>query len=150
MQLGPDEQKLAEYYYKQRDGAPTPSFLAKFFRRRYINISVLTNRRLIVAYGNAEESYPLSKITAIKFVFNRSWVAIVIGIIAAIAGITKIYDSISAGVILLIIGVILIYFGWRGKTQLFISQMGGNKYYKVVGRDQGLQSFIDAVNSRLA
>lgn len=42
------------------------------------------------------------------------------------------------------------YLGYRGKTRLFISQMGGGKYYAVGGKDQKLNDFMDAVNSKLS
>jgi len=42
MKLGDDEQKLAEYYFKDTGDVS--------------NMSVLTNRKLVVIYGNAEES----------------------------------------------------------------------------------------------
>ena len=57
MKLGDDEQKLAEYYFKGAGDAG--------------NMSTLTNRRLVVVYRNAEESYPLSKITAIRIIYEQ-------------------------------------------------------------------------------
>lgn len=93
-------------------------------------MGVLTNRRLVVVYGNAEESYPLSKITAVR-----------LGLLA---------QNVVAGLIGLAIGGGLGYLGWKGKTLLLISQMGGEKYYAVRGKDSKLTEFMDAVNSKLA
>lgn len=70
MKFADDEVKASEYYFKGVEDVA--------------NMSVLTNRRLIVVYGNAEESYPLSKITAVRIVFNRSlWMQIVGGDISS-------------------------------------------------------------------
>jgi hypothetical protein len=136
MKLGDDEQKLAEYYFK---GTGDVS-----------NMSVLTNRRLVVIYGNAEESYPISKITAVKVIYNRIIWMIVIGVLLALFGLAMIGDNAGAGLVGLAIGAGLVYLGWKGKTHLLIKQMGGEKYYAVRGKDKALQDFIESVNSKLS
>jgi len=130
------EQKIAEYYFKNEGDVA--------------NMTVLTDRRLVVIYGNAEESYPLSKITAVVVVFNRLWSRIILGLLLAFIGIYMLTQKNTIGLAVLAIGAILIYSGWKGKTRLVVRQMGGDKYYVVKGRDPKLMKFIDAINSRLA
>lgn len=136
MKLGEGEEKIAEYYFKGINDAA--------------NMSVLTNRRLVIVYGNAEESYPLSKIAAIKIIFNRSLGMLIVGIILAIIALSQLGQNAVGGLFFLGIGGGLGYLGWKGKTQLLINQMGGEKYYKIRGKDQKLIEFMDAVNSRLS
>ncbi len=136
MKLGEDEAKVTEYYFKGVGDAS--------------NMSVLTNRRLVIVYGNAEESYPLSKITAVRIVFNRSWLLLIVGGILALIGLGTLSQNAGGGLVGLAIGGGLGYLGWRGKTRLLISQMGGQKYYAVRGKDSKLTEFMDAVNSKLA
>ena len=135
MKLGEDEQKVAEYFFKGGEDVA--------------NMSVLTNRRLVVVYGNAEESYPLSKITAVKIIFNRSWKLMILGGLLAIIGLAMLWSTPLAGLLILAIGCVIVFWGWRGKTRLLISQMGGQKYYDVSGKDPKLTDFMDAVNSKL-
>ncbi|MDI6803847.1 MAG: hypothetical protein QME58_08375 [Bacteroidota bacterium] len=136
MKLGDDEQKVAEYFFKSAGDVS--------------NMSILTNRRLVVIYGNAEESYPISKITAVKFIFNKSWAMIIIGAIIAFIGLAMLGSNAGAGLVALLIGAALAYFGWKGKTRLLINQMGGEKFYAVRGKDKALQDFIESVNSKLS
>jgi hypothetical protein len=136
MKLAEDEQKLSEHYFKNVGDTA--------------NMSILSNRRLIVVYGNAEESYPLSKITAVRIIYNRSWLMVVIGALIALAGLAASGKNAGAAVIGLAIGGALVYFGWKGKTQLDIGQMGGHKHYGVRGRDPKLNEFMEAVNARLS
>lgn len=42
------------------------------------------------------------------------------------------------------------HFGWKGKTQLEIGQMGGHKHYRISGRDPRLTEFMDVVNSKIS
>jgi len=44
---------------------------------------ILTNRRLVIIYLDAEENYPFGKITAVKVIFKRSRKMVIIGIILA-------------------------------------------------------------------
>ena len=136
MKLGDGEEKIAEYYLKGLNDVA--------------NMSILTNRRLIVVYGNAEESYPLSKIAALKIIFNHSWLMLIVGVIIALIGLVMLGDNVAAGIIAMAVGGGLGYLGWKGKTQLLINQMGGMKYYKVMGKDQKLIDFMDMVNSKLS
>ena len=147
MKLGEGEERIAEYYFKG------PNDVA--------NVSVLTNRRLVVVYRNAEESYPLSKIIAVKIIFNRSWGLLIVGAIIALIGIIGLLSgngeggngeggNVVAGIVFLAIGVGLAYLGWKGKTHLLIKHMGGDKYYRVRGKDQKLIEFMDAVNNQLS
>ena len=136
MKVGEGEEKIAEYYFKGVNDVA--------------NMSVLTNRRLVVVYGNAEESYPLSKIAAVKIMFNRSWAMLIIGVIIVLIGLAMLGDNVGAGIVALAIGGGLGYLGWKGKTQLLINQMGGEKYYKVRGKDQKLIEFMDSVNNKLS
>jgi hypothetical protein len=136
MKLGEGEEKIAEYYFKGVNDVA--------------NMSVLTNRRLVVVYGNAEESYPLSKIVAVKTIFNRSWGMLIVGAIIALIGLGMLGNNVGAGIVVLAIGGGLGYLGWKGKTALLINQMGGEKYYKVRGKDPKLIEFMDAVNSKLS
>lgn len=136
MKLGEDEQKTAEYYFKGVEDVA--------------NMSVLTNRRLVVVYGNAEESYPLSKITAVKTIFNRTWWMVIIGGIIALIGLSGLGNNVLGGLIGLAIGGGLGYLGWKGKTRLLIGQMGGEKSYAVRGKSQKLMEFMDSVNSKLS
>lgn len=138
MKLGEGEEKIAEYYFKGVNDVA--------------NVSILTNRRLVVVYRNAEESYPLSKIVAVKIVFNRLWARLIIGVIIALVGLMLLgdRDSVVVGIVALAIGGGLSYLGWKGKTRLLIKQIGGDKYYEVRGKDQKLIEFVDAVNERLS
>ncbi len=139
MKLGEGEEKIAEYY-----------FPGVFGGTNVANMSILTNRRLVVVYRNAEESFPLSKITAVRIIFNRSWWMLIVGGIIALIGLGTLDNNVLGGLICLAIGGGLCYLGWKGKTRLLISQMGGEKYYPVRGKSQALIEFMDAVNSKLA
>ena len=140
MKFGEDEEKIMEYYFKGVGDVA--------------NISILTNRRLVVVYGNAEESYPLSKITAVRIIFNRSLSNLIVGGFLALLGLNGLGEGsaggLVGGLISLAIGGGLGYLGWKGKTRLLISQIGGQKYYVVRGEDPKLTEFMDAVNSKLA
>ena len=136
MRLSDDEQQLAEYYFK--DGNDVA------------NMSVLTNRRLVVVYGNAEESYPLSKITAVKILFKRSMVMLIIGSLVALIGLATLGSNLIVALVFLAAGGALAYFGWKGKTILAISQMGGAKDYVLRGQDSRLADFMHAVNGKLS
>ncbi len=136
MKIGEGEEKITEYYFKGLGDVA--------------NMSTLTNRRLVVVYGNAEESYPLSKIAAVKIIFNRRWAMLIIGVILALIGLGMLGQNVGGGLVSLAIGGGLAYLGWKGKTQLLINQMGGEKHYAVRGKDQKLIDFMDAVNSKLS
>lgn len=136
MNIAADETKVGEYYFKN------PGDVA--------NMSVLTNRRLIVVYGNAEENYPLSKITAVKVIFNRSFGVLILGALLLLPGLGLLTDAPLAALVSLASGAGLIYLGWKGKTRLLISQMGGAKHYVVRGRSPKLTEFLDAVNGKLS
>lgn len=136
MKFADDEVKVKDYYFKGVGDVA--------------NWSVLTNRRLIVVYENAEDSYPLSKITAVRIVFNRSWWMLIVGGILALIGLRMLGQNVAGGLISLAIGGGLGYHGYKGRTSLLISQMGGNEYYAVGGKDQKLNDFMDAVNTKLS
>jgi hypothetical protein len=136
MKLGDDEQKVGEYYFKDASDVA--------------NMSVLTNRRLVIVYANAEESYPLSKITAVKVIFNRNLKLLIAGGVIALVGLLMLGSNAGSGLVAIVIGAGLGYLGWIGKTVLEIGQMGGHKLYKVRGQSQSLRDFIEAVNSKLA
>jgi hypothetical protein len=78
------------------------------------------------------------------------WWMIIVGAIVALGGLAALEDNVLGGLVGLLIGLGLVYLGWKGKTRLLISQMGGEKYYAVRGKDQKLIDFMDAVNGRLA
>ena len=136
MQLGEGEEKITEIFLKKGGDVA--------------NLSILTNRRLVVIWRNAEESYPLSKITSVKTIFNRSWLMLILGVIFALSSLMAFGESGPGMLVALPIGAGLAYLGWRGKTQLSITQMGGNKYYPVKGKSTELMAFADAVSSRLS
>jgi|SRR5882724_4033096 len=146
MKIGDGEDKIADYYFKGESDVS--------------NMSVLTTRRLIVVYGNAEESYPLSKITAVKTIFNRSWLLVIVGLfiavptaLAALGGIARIASEPAPFFGTLLVAAIaggVAYLGWKGKTRLLIKQMGGEKYYVVRGKDSRLIDFMESVNAKLA
>ncbi len=137
MKLGDDEQRVADYFFKGTGDVA--------------NMSVLTNRRLVVVYGNAEESYPLSKITAVKIIFNRSWRLVLLGGILALIGLGAFRSSAGAGLFSILAGAGLVYLGWLGKTNLWIGQMGGNKHYGKRGQaKKEMQDFVESVNAKLA
>ncbi len=136
MHVGEGEEKIDEYYFPGAFGGTNVA-----------NLSVLTNRRLVVVYGNAEESYLLSKITAVRIIFNRSRWMLIVG---ALIGLASLGDNVLGGLIGLAIGGGLCYLGWKGKTHLVISHMGGEKHYPVRGKSQALIEFMNAVNSKLA
>jgi hypothetical protein len=136
MKLGEGEEKVAEYYFKGVNDVG--------------NMSVLTNRRLVVVYGNAEESYPISKIAAVKIIFNRSWWMLILGPFIAMSGLAMLGVTVGGGIVALVIGGGLGYLGWKGKTRMLINQMGGEKCYAVRGKDPKLIEFMDGVNSKLS
>lgn len=68
----------------------------------------------------------------------------------ALIGLVLFTQNGVVGLIGLSIGGGLGYLGWKGKTLLLISQMGGGKYYAVGGKDSKLTEFMDALNSTLA
>lgn len=105
MKLGEGEEKIAEYYFKGLNDVA--------------NMSVLTNRRLVVVYGNAEESYPLSKIAAVKIIFNRSWAMLIVGVIIALIGLGMLGDNVGTGIVALAIGGVLVILA--GKVKLGFS-----------------------------
>lgn len=136
MQLGEGEELIGEWYFKKGGDVA--------------NVSKLTNRRLVVIYGNAEESYPLSKITAVRIIFNRSWLMLIFGGILALFSLAGFGEGGLALFIALPIGAGLVYLGWIGKTRLTISMMGGEKEYIVRGKGSSLKECMEAVNSRLS
>ena len=73
MNLAEGESPVATYYFR---GHTDQS-----------NTSVLTNRRLVVIYKGLEESYPLSKITAVRVQYQRSLLLVFIGMIFAVISI---------------------------------------------------------------
>jgi sulfite exporter TauE/SafE len=137
MKLADDENKVAEYFFRKSGDVA--------------NVTVLTNRRIVIVYGNAEESYPLSKITAVKTIYNRHWKLVILGAMLALIGVAVIRSSAVAGLLGVAAGAGLIYLGWLGRTNLLIGQMGGNKHYSVTGQaKQGMKDFIEVVNGKLA
>lgn len=137
MNLSEGEEKVSELYFKNQQN------------KGYM--STLTSKRLVVTYKNAEESYPLSKITAVKWMYQRSMLTVIAGGFAVVAGATGLFHNAPViGLIFLGVGLGLAYYGWLGKTVLQISQMGGEKQYAIQGRSPALMSFVDAVNHRLA
>jgi len=137
MKLADDEQKVADFFFKGTGDVA--------------NMSILTNRRLVVVYGNAEESYPLSKITAVKIIFNRSWRQVLLGSLLAVIGLTVFKSSAGAGLVAILAGAGLVYLGLLGKTNLWIGQMGGNKHYGKRGQAaKEMQDFVESVNAKLA
>jgi hypothetical protein len=136
MRIADGEQKLGEYYFKGVGDVA--------------NMSTVTDRRLVVTYGNAEESYPLSKITRVRMIYNRSWKMIIRGAVIALIGLSALSGSVMGGIVDVAIGGALIYFGWKGKTQLEIGQMGGHKMYPIRGQDPLLMESTHTVNSRLS
>lgn len=147
MKLGEDEQKIAEYHFKAAGDTS--------------NMSTLTNRRLVVLYRDAEESYPLSKITAVKIAYKPLWAVVILGVLCIILALVLFSKSSAAllmsgnastpvALLTLASGAGLVYYGFQGRTNLFISQMGGHKHYSVRGRDAALGTFIEALNSKLS
>jgi hypothetical protein len=136
MRVADGESKLGEYYFKGVGDVA--------------NMSAVTDRRLVITYGNAEESYPLSKITSVRVIYYRSWKMMLGGAVITFIGLTALASNVVGGLVCIIIGGALIFFGWKGKTQLEIGQMGGNKIYPIRGQDPLLMEFMHTVNSRLS
>jgi hypothetical protein len=118
------------------------------------NKSILTNKRLIVIYNDAEENYPLSKITAVKIKTHSSPILLMVGIFLLVGVFLALFGGSRLGssefLIILILPTVLIYLGLRKKTGLIISQSGGEKKYLVKAGDKKLQDFIDTVNHSLS
>lgn len=110
----------------------------------------LTNKRLIVSYRNAEESFPLSKITAVRFIYQRTSWMIILGLVFLLPVIFGGDLGFLARFISFIIAGFFLYFGIKGKSQLLIDQLGGAKYFNLSGKSQELMNFIDDINSRLS
>jgi len=73
MKLADDESPLLTYYFRGHSDDR--------------NTSVLTNRRLVVIYRGLEESFPLSKITAVRVQFQRSILCVILGIVFMLSAI---------------------------------------------------------------
>jgi hypothetical protein len=136
MKLSEGEQKVSEYFFRAHGDVG--------------HMAVLTNKRLVIVWANAEESYPLSKITAVKHIFNRRMGALVAGVVFILIGFGVFGDSTGAGLFCLAIGAALAWWGWLGKTQLLISQMGGEKFYSLRGKAPRLMDFIESVNATMS
>lgn len=135
IKLGDDERRLQEYYHM---GSSDSS----------MRTTVLTNKRLIIASKNTEESYPLSKITAIKIGYKRLWGMVVIGAITCLIGLGLL--STFFGFVLVSTGLPFLYYGWMGKTKVVINQMGGEQSYSVWGNDEEFREFMDAVKQQMS
>ncbi len=137
MELAGDEEIIAQYYFENKQDENS--------------MAVLTIRRLVIVYRNEEQSYPLSKITAVKVAEEKSSGMAAGGVILAIIGLGMISSYSATGPIVFGIGGALVYFAWKGKTRLVISHMGGQQDYAVSGQDDPkLKNFINALNSKLA
>lgn len=162
MRLGPNEQIIQRYYF---NGAAKG------------DCGVLTNQRLEMTFGANVDSYPLSKITAIKTSKGKLGTAAIYGLafawfslwlynrydpdallqaeflpwmIGALAAVLTVM-AISSLVIILFVLIAV----WKGKTEFVIRGVGpktpfGPKHYWVDGRNGGLYDFMEAVNSRLS
>lgn len=114
------------------------------------HMATLTNRRLIVTWKNAEESYPLSKISGVKLHFQRQLGAIVGGVVLGIIGFAILINGSLWGVAVGFVGALMIYGGWIGETQFVITQPGGSKAYKLAGRKPDFEAFVHAINGTLS
>lgn len=135
IKLGNDEERLNEYYHM---GSADTS----------MRTTLLTTKRLIITSKNMEESYPLSKVTAIKIGYKRHWGMLVTGAITFTIGL--ILPSVFFRFLLLVAGSLLMYYGWVGKTKVVINQMGGEQSYSIQGRDEELLEFMDAVKQKMS
>lgn len=143
MRLGEGEVKEYEYCFKKRSSGGSTDDVSR--------MTTLTNRRLVVTWKNAEHSYPLSKITAIKLVFERNTKLLVGGVILGLIGVSNLRSSPAGSIVPSLIAAAIIYFWWKGRTRLQIGQMGGNEYYTVSGMDdKNLTNLIDLVNNKLS
>lgn len=140
MKLGEGEEKIGEWHFVGTSYGVVPVRLATH----------LTNRRLVIVSRDGEESYPLSKITAVKTTFSRSWGVILVGLIVMFFALDFLRSEPLAMTIILAIAGGLGYLGWRGETKLVIGQMGGDKGYAVGGKSPQLMEFMEAVNSKLS
>jgi len=154
MKLSDGEKQISKYFFK---GLPED----------HNNMSILTDRRLIVIYRNGEESYPLTKITSVKYYEYYEWWKLILGGIISIWGIilllgvvAQIFTKVESGVSVIFIMIaeiifayivgylLLIKSGLRKKTKLIIGQMGGTKKY-TVKKSEALTDFIDEINKKL-
>lgn len=69
--FGPNEESIAEYFFKKQGD--------------FGNVSLVTNQRLIVTTKNHVETYPLTKINAVRIGFSRSLWTLILGIVTAAA-----------------------------------------------------------------
>lgn len=114
------------------------------------HMATLTNRRLIVTWKNAEESYPLSKISGVKLHFQRQIGVVVGGMLVGIIGFTILVSGSLWGVAVGLVGALMVYVGWTGETQFVITQPGGSKAYKLPGRKPDFEAFVHAINGTLS
>ncbi|MEO0151721.1 MAG: hypothetical protein ABIL49_03150 [candidate division WOR-3 bacterium] len=134
MRLTEGEEKIAEYHFKKGG-----------------KILILTNKRLVVIYKNSEESYPLNKIISVKISQYRFWIWSVIGLAMIILGFFSLPSDFSIiGLILIISGILLVFFGLQKKLLVVITHQGGQKKFEGGSKDKELIDFIDAVNSKLS
>ncbi|GBD32118.1 hypothetical protein HRbin33_01082 [bacterium HR33] len=89
MKVHEDEQKITQCYFKQTGDVA--------------NVSLLINRRPDIVYGTAAKRYPLSKITAVRIIFNRSWLRGVLGGVRFLARLAVLSKSIPVRVVTLAI-----------------------------------------------
>lgn len=120
---------------------------------------ILTNRRLITVSNDSQDYYPLSKITAIGITHTKQMGLAITGIFLTIIAVIlflliSLYYANEAlfilPLLLLIIGVLMIFFGVEEDVCLKIRQMGGEKAYTIrVREDPHLIEFINEVTHRL-
>ncbi len=163
MKLADNEKQISQFFFK---GLPGDSN----------NMSIITDRRLIVVYKNGEESYPLTKITAVKYYeFYPLWKIILGGLLLLVSILllslpfrnALMYYSGNAYYVLnylfhyfmhpISILVLLVFFasiwllisGFKNKTtKLVIGQMGGTQKY-TVKKSEALLDFIEEINKKL-
>lgn len=120
------------------------------------NQFILTNKRLIILWKNAQENFPLSKITSIGIYREKNWSAILNGLILMLASSAMWkFDHSSillagSAVGMMLASIILFIAGVIGTSSVMISYIGGSKKYDVEGANKNLMTFMDLLNHRLS
>jgi hypothetical protein len=139
MKLSINEEFISDYKFNE-SGSQT-------------NQIVLTDKRLVIIYGNSEESFPLSKITAVKVAYKQWKILLYIGLVFfVLLGVLMGSGRMLGGMEILIVSIvpiIMIIVGLRKSTLFSINHMGGEKTYKVKKYDDKLDQFIEKVNESM-
>ncbi|NOQ26151.1 MAG: hypothetical protein GQ564_12375 [Bacteroidales bacterium] len=121
----------------------------------------LSDKRIIIEWKNNQESYPLDKVTSVKFGFNRNnyflfgslvLIFVVFVLVFMKDSLTVIFPWELIGIIAAGLALTAIVYFWVwfiGGSNLIISQFGGERIFKIPGKQEDFKSFVDKINEKL-